>query len=84
MRLHTSESYILIYSRDGLFTAREVSDNSRQPFSDNLVDGVVCKRGDRTPAVVAHTVDIKHVLTCFVTGPNVDLVSGGAEAVPKA
>jgi len=47
-------------------------DTKFQPLSDNIVEAAICERGDRTPAVVADTVDIRHVLTCFVTGPEAE------------
>jgi hypothetical protein len=45
MRRYTEESYILIYTKEGVFTARDVSDHEFQSFSENVLDGVICKRG---------------------------------------
>ena len=69
MRTFTKESYILYYTKKGMLTANEISDDNWEPFSDNIVDGAICRRGDRDHKVIALTADIKDCLTCFITWP---------------
>lgn len=66
----TKEHYTLLYSPDGMVTTRGMDVSSFQPLADNLVDGAICVRGDRNPRVVADTVDVKRVVTFFISGPN--------------
>ena len=67
MQDYTREAYTLLYSADEIIAVRGMDRNDSSSLSENLVEGVICRRGDRNPLVVANTVDIKHVVTFFVS-----------------
>ena len=67
MQVYTREAYTLLFSADEIVAVRGMDRNDSNSLSDNLVEGVICRRGDRNPLVIANTVDIKHVVTFFVS-----------------
>jgi hypothetical protein len=68
MRKYTKEAYTLLYTPDEIISVRGLDRVDGTSFSENLVDGAICNRGDRDPLVIANTVDIKHVVTFFISG----------------
>lgn len=67
MHAHTSEAYALIYTPEEMFAFR--GDRPQEPLSVESVvyDGVLCRRGDRTPRVIALTGDSKVVVEMLIT-----------------
>ena len=67
MQKHTSEAYALIYTPGQMFAFR--GDRPQEPLSVELVvyDGVLCRRGDRAPRVIALTGDSKIVVEMLIT-----------------
>jgi|ERR1043165_158494 hypothetical protein len=68
MSQHSSEVYSLLYSSVQIVAFRGMDLGDMQSFTENLIDGCICARGDRNPAFVAKTVDTTQTLTFFITG----------------
>jgi len=69
MKVYTDEAYTLIYTKEKIDVCRGMDFGDLHPFSKNLLEGVSCFRGDRNPVFIANTVDVKQVVTFFLTGP---------------
>ena len=70
MRKETPEAYTLIYTVDGVYAFE--GDNFKSPLELASVvrDALFCKRGDRTPRVVALTADSRILLDVLVQKAN--------------
>jgi len=69
MRSYTPESYALIYTPQEIYAFRGDAPENPLAVESVVFDGVICRRGDRTPRVVALTGDSKVVVEMLVTGP---------------
>lgn len=69
MQEYTKEAYSLLYSPREIVAALGLDLGGAQPLSENILDGVKCMRGDRSPELIADTVDTKFVVRLFVSGP---------------
>lgn len=69
MQEHTKEAYSLLYSPRKIIVTQGLDLDSAQSFSENILDGVNCTRGDRNPELIADTVDTKFVVRLFISGP---------------
>ena len=67
MREHTSAAYALIFTRAGIFLANE---KTRMPLDVALTAAVNCDLGDRAPAVIATTLDLRRVARIEIDGTN--------------
>ena len=68
MRKHTEEAYGLIYDAERVLAYRGDSPSTGHSLGSVVVDGVLCRRGDRAPRVVALTGDARLVIETLVTG----------------
>lgn len=68
MQQHTSESYALIYTPLEIYAFRGDEPQKSLAFESVVYDGLLCRRGDRTPRVIALTGDSKLVIEMLVTG----------------
>lgn len=67
MRRHTEDAYALLYSPKGVLAHGADLPTTGIPVGSIIVDGVTCRRGDRSPRVVALTSDAKLLVEMFVT-----------------
>lgn len=68
----TDESYGLIFTPGEIVVT--TTHHQTLPLLTVVTDAVTCKRGDQSPAVVATSVDAKHVVAVDVQGPRGKLV----------
>ena len=67
MQKQTPEAYALIYTPEQMFAFR--GDKPQEPLAVEMVvyDGVLCRRGDRAPRVIALTGDSKVVVEMLIS-----------------
>jgi hypothetical protein len=62
MRQQTAESYALIYTAKGVFVYKSDDTEYRFGLVDLFKEGLVCRRGDRSPHVIAQALDRDYVI----------------------
>lgn len=69
MQKYTKESYALLYTPQDFHVFRGDALKESLTIESVISDGLFCRRGDRSPRVIALTGDSKLVVELLVTGP---------------
>ncbi|VTR93375.1 Uncharacterized protein OS=Paenibacillus sp. FSL H8-237 GN=C171_13425 PE=4 SV=1 [Gemmata massiliana] len=72
MNSHTREAYAVVYTPRGTEVFRSDAPDDRIPMAEFIGDIIRCKKGDRSPRVIANSVHRTHVIDLIMMGPGSD------------